>query len=297
MAARLTVFAIHHLSNQNIGDRYCTPWIYFRDVLGSDVVFREVATTDPWVRHLHNSFVLLGGGGLLHPYPWNEVILPLYRNGNALIAWGIGHHNDGIHAHRGKIMQDWKESESRYLQEYPLHVFDLAGLRDWGVGPVYCPCSTCMHPAFDIPRLPRRDIVLYEHAALEPMALDGFPRMSNVGNASMEAVLDFLGSSELVITNSYHGAYWATLLGRKVLIYEPWCTKFDLMKYPHLFCTRNTWRECTASARAYTGTLEECRAENRLFASAVRDLLMQRPRKRAPLRYWLSWRRRTRRAT
>ena len=81
MAARLTVFAIHHLANQNIGDRYCTPWIYFRDVLGSDVVFREVATTDPWVRHLHNSFVLLGGGGLLHPYPWNEVILPLYRMG------------------------------------------------------------------------------------------------------------------------------------------------------------------------------------------------------------------------
>lgn len=30
----------------------------------------------------------------------------------------------------------------------------------------------------------------------------------------------FLGSSEVVLTTSYHGLYWATLLGRKVVVLE-----------------------------------------------------------------------------
>ena len=34
----------------------------------------------------------------------------------------------------------------------------------------------------------------------------------------MEYVLDYLGSAEIIYTNSYHGAFWSLLLGREVII-------------------------------------------------------------------------------
>lgn len=37
---------------------------------------------------------------------------------------------------------------------------------------------------------------------------------------NLETAVSFLGSSEVVLTTSYHGLYWATLLGRKVIVLE-----------------------------------------------------------------------------
>ena len=52
------------------------------------------------------------------------------------------------------------------------------------------------------------------------------------GNTPFEDVVAFLGSGAVIVTNSYHGAYWATLLGRPTVLWNPWCSEILLLKYP-----------------------------------------------------------------
>ena len=72
--------------------------------------------------------------------------------------------------------------------------------------------------------------------------------MSNVGETPFEEVAGFLASGRVVVTNSYHGAYWTTLLGRPTLLWEPWCSKFLLLRYPHPWVGPGDW-ERAAGAR------------------------------------------------
>jgi len=272
---RPSIINIHHTANRNIGDRYCRPLDYFPEVCHGWRV-RDVAATDrARIDSLRGQIVILGGGGMLHPWPWEHVLYPLLAGGNRVIAWGIGHHHDAVHSHSGTIERNWRSSVKHYLTDYDLSRFALCGLRDVVDWPIYAPCSTCMHPVFDAPVKPTQDYVLYEHGDLEPIDIDGLPRMSNTGPARIEEVATFLASGRTVITNTYHGAYWATLLGRRVAVYEPWCTKFSLMRYPLVECTRDDWRERSSSAPMYPGALAECRSATRAFAERVRLLLLE----------------------
>lgn len=93
--------------------------------------------------------------------------------------------------------------------------------------------------------------------------------MFNTWEASLPEIAAFLGSGETVITNSYHGAYWALLLGRRVLVYEPWCSKWLLTPWKLTFCDRTNWRRRLRRARAHSGALADARARNRAFARRV----------------------------
>lgn len=46
-------------------------------------------------------------------------------------------------------------------------------------------------------------------------------------------VLGFIARFDVVVTSSYHGALWATYLGKRVLLFRKLTAKFDLMRYPH----------------------------------------------------------------
>ena len=48
-------------------------------------------------------------------------------------------------------------------------------------------------------------------------------------NLDENKTIEFIGSGDVVVTNSYHGAYWATLLG-KVVVAFPWASKFYGLK-------------------------------------------------------------------
>jgi len=82
-----------------------------------------------------------------------------------------------------------------------------------------------------------------------------------------------LGSGETIITNSFHGAYWALLMGRKVLIYVPWCSKFVTFPVWLASCGEDDWEVKLSEAISVDGYLEECRAINYEFAGTVIDVL------------------------
>ena len=75
----------------------------------------------------------------------------------------------------------------------------------------------------------------------------------------MDQTIELLGSAETIITNSYHGAYWGALLGRKVIVTEPWSTKFYGFKHmPYLLTKLQTWNDIIDDVPTYPNALEEC---------------------------------------
>jgi exopolysaccharide biosynthesis predicted pyruvyltransferase EpsI len=129
-----------------------------------------------------------------------------------------------------------------------------------------------MSPLFDLPYKIKHDIVLYKHASKEipgPPIL-GLPELNN--RASMDVALEFIASGEVVITNSYHGAYWATLLGRKVICI-PFSSKFYGYKFPPTYSNSINWIEDIKKTLRYTDALEDCRRINKKFYQLVLSML------------------------
>ena len=263
------IYNLHHLKNRNIGDRACVPLTYFRSLATPRMRLMDVSLTDPLVSSLTDEIVVLGGGGLLLPWCWHKIIQPLLERRNKVIAWGIGHHHDDVHVYKKVPRSDWRTSATAYQQNYPVESFWICGLRDDGQPGDYVPCSSCMSPLFDRKYAVIRDVVVYEHGALAPIAITGIPTISNVGEISLADVIGFLGSGRHVLTNSYHGMYWSILLGRKVLLYEPWCSKFQMLRYAVTVCDRDDWKEKLDLSKAYPEALAECRTLNRRFAAKV----------------------------
>jgi hypothetical protein len=218
---RPSIINIHHTENRNIGDRYCRPLDYFPEVCRGWQVYDVASTDRARIDSLRGEIVILGGGGMLHPWPWEHVVRPLLAGGNRVIAWGIGHHHDAVHRHSGMIERNWRPSVEQYRTDYDLNRFALCGLRDVVDWAIYTPCSTCMHPVFDAPAQATQDCVVYQHGDLDPIAIDGLPRMSNTGPARIEDVAAFLSSGRTVITTGPTGrrcwddAWWSTNRGAR----------------------------------------------------------------------------------
>ena len=81
-------------------------------------------------------------------------------------------------------------------------------------------------------------------------------------------MINFLGSAELVITNSYHGAYWATLLKRKVVVMQPFSSKFLGFRHP-LVVANNFDITDIKNLPVYPNALKEAREANSKFAKKV----------------------------
>ena len=50
----------------------------------------------------------------------------------------------------------------------------------------------------------------------------------NIGDSHQDLIqnISFISSARYVITNTYHGAYWSMLMGKKVILYDLWSTRF-----------------------------------------------------------------------
>ena len=148
-------------------------------------------------------------------------------------------------------------------------------MRDWDSEYRWVPCVSCMHPGFDKDYDIKNQFVWFEHKKrlIDGKFLDALPapRMLNTGQ-NMSQILEFLGSAETVVTNSYHGVYWATLLKRKVVCI-PWGSKFNMFKHPPTMATEKNWQDKIKDAKSYPFALHECREANLKFFDDVKELL------------------------
>lgn len=192
-----------------------------------------------------------------------ETMSKLDRTVGPRILWGAGF-ND-------------RHTEDPYDIEWPEYMskFHLVGVRDYVSDFRWVPCVSCMHPAFDKEYKITNEIVWFEHKKrlLDNKTFDKLPapRMINTGQ-NMEQIVEFLGSAETVITNSYHGVYWAILLGRKVVCI-PWGSKFHAFKHPPTMANDKNWSDMISKAVSYDNALDDCRTANKDFYQEVISLI------------------------
>lgn len=229
--------SIYRLATRNTGDKVCSPAQYFHlppsqkiDILNSDYA----ASTKNY---------LIGGGGIL--YFGDRISKLIERCEKKIVIWGAGHN---LH--------------KRVAIDYPtaLEKCDLVGLRDWNSPYEWVPCASCMSPLFDETYEAKREVGFYSHYAIKNTHIQG---MTN--DQPFSEVIKYLGESEVVVTNSYHGVYWATLLGRKVIAYSH-STKFKTLRHmPVLIEDSRSWQHYLTKCREYPESLEQCRKANKQF--------------------------------
>jgi len=197
------IHAIHIRRGKNIGDLMSSPALYFKfpgKVKRLDI--RRYLRAPPKERP---ALVVAGGGA------WKRNLARLrrlpYLAGVPKVAWGVGVTSSKL----GPIPRNAHTKRARG--------WTLYGHRDVGLAGRFLPCASCMHPAFDRPYAIEHETVYFGHALLAPMnwAKRIGPLMTNA-TLDMDKVIAFLASGEVVVTSSYHGAYWARLLGRKVAL-------------------------------------------------------------------------------
>lgn len=127
-----------------------------------------------------------------------------------------------------------------------------------------------MHPLFDkyIDNPKKNVFGIYEHKDV-PLDVKGIdiPKFTNFGS-NLESKLSFISGCEFIITNTYHGAYWATLCRCKVIVIP---FKSSLLSFRHkpIFCRSDLTDAHLDAAQVYENSLSESRLENINFYNFV----------------------------
>ncbi len=244
---------VHRINPLNTGDIWSAPLRYVPTGRGIEVrffdIYEDAAKIDP--QHP----VIIGGGGLFRePSGCRELVHQIVTQARSqVIIWGAGLNTELL------FNRD----------RFPGWVGDatLCGVRDYQFSfPRWVPCVSCLNSVFDRVYPIEHDVVLYYGV---PLPIHGLPTKCCQEGATLEEAIRFLASGETVVTNSYHGAYWATLLGRKVvLIPNQDYSKFAFLKHQHVCASAFNWKELVPHARRYDA-LRECREANLRFAKDV----------------------------
>lgn len=248
----MSIINFHRIDKTNPGDKLGSPIKYF-DFPKNTKVLEIESVTEP--KNYQNDIVIIGGGGLLSDFFEDNLENIIKSKPKKLIGWGIGHNYHGL----------------TKINSFDLDSFDLVGLRDYGFGETWVPCPTCMSPLFDKKYNETEDIVVAEHAR-RPLDIRGYKKISFL-NKELEDIIPFLGSAKVVVTNTYHGVYWATLLNKKVIIVNPFSSKFYGLKHKHPMASYLDWETKIKDTENYPNALKEAREACQMFYDSIKEEL------------------------
>lgn len=185
------------------------------------------------------------------------VTLPRY-------IWGAGH-NSPDDTTFDKIK--WPKVLSKY-NKIGIRDFSNTSRFEW------TPCASCMHPALTKKYSIKNDVIWFEHKKqmIKDFGTDPIPRFINSGD-NVEQTIELLGSANIILTNSYHGAYWGTLLKKKVIVVGgAWSSKFKFFKHPPvLLGKKDEWQNYRDHAPVYDSALDECRSATQEFWQNIKQ--------------------------
>lgn len=242
-----------HCSADNIGDRLCGPAQYLWPT-----IFRNHKLNGSIERGA--TVVIIGGGQIFRQL--EEMIHRAcdVHNKTRIIVWGVGLPKFGSErSNIGKLLKATAAFSTRNF--------------DWREQIPFVPCASCLSPLFDTIPKPAHEFVVYSHRR-KPGARHlppGTPTMTNSW-ADPKTAIDFLASGETVVTSSYHGVYWAQLIGRRVICI-PYNSKFETFQHQPKFSTGEDWLSCVSSAPKLEPLLLEYRHKNLMFAKVVEAAL------------------------
>ncbi|CAE8657658.1 unnamed protein product [Polarella glacialis] len=231
--------------------------------------------------------VIVGGGGLLAHGIFEEAMRLLAAgrpDKGPIIFWGIG-----LNGYAEKDLEAQRPVFPNYFKQATSRGHVLAGVRDYDpLGDFrWLPCASCLHQAFDRPACEQKllaqaqtldpkskerigvltstvpegnQVASYLETWIEKGLLSRADVHSNNGT-DLGPIVDFLKSYDLIVTSSYHATYWATLLGKKVVVCQPWSSKFRWMKHPPTIHSGDLLAD-VARADRFPMALNESRAAN-----------------------------------
>ncbi len=242
----------HHRATNNLGDRFCSPYDHLAPPPADALAIDIGEPTPPC------ETVIYGGGKIMGGLA--ATLGPGDRAARHRIAWGVS------------TVQRFPISP-RYARAF--RAMDLVGSRDWGDRRFpFAPCASCLSPLFDAPPAPRHEVVAYLHHWRAPemgiVVPPSIPVMDNT-QPDLAAAIAFLASGQTVVSNSYHGTYWALLLGRRVLCI-PFSNKFGNFRVAPGYARPATWQRRLARARGSDETLALCRTATGDFRDRIAAL-------------------------
>jgi hypothetical protein len=215
-----------------VGDWHCCPLNYFYDFFKDYNIMRHDIDYIEWERINRCDIVIIGAGGMLDvTASFNANINRLLDKCETVIAWSIGFNTHDT---------QWFQGEN--FEPVKFNKFKLISIRDYHhkSGLDWLPCPSALAPEFAMTSELKRKIGIIEHQNLPIIGLP-YDKISNAYN--LHDVVEFITSSEVIVTNSYHMVYFSQLLRKKVVVYNKFSTKFDCFKYQPEFveCKNNDW--------------------------------------------------------
>ena len=250
---------VHRRDADNAGDSWSSPGVYLANTMPVTGIYDYKDLSKVSVSGTIDRLII-GGGGIgakfLEPV-WQFMDRVQVRN---LVVWGTA----------------WERSRED-LDQLAQRA-NLIGVREWLVDPDWqqrwVPCASAYHCG--LPRLrkrrPVKDWLIIDHWKRKPIE---FPlactRISNY-RTSMQTILEAIADHHFVLTSSYHGAYWATLLARRAVFCSlPWMPKVDQARWPIPAAETFSWAMLD-HARRYPTALDEALEANRAFEQKVTSL-------------------------
>ncbi|MBT8265843.1 MAG: polysaccharide pyruvyl transferase family protein [Bacteroidia bacterium] len=266
------VINLHRIDKGNVGDYYCAPHLYFDKLKDTqldifDFKSSDKKLSDNWIDKVSHNALIIGGGGLLNRGSFEmqmKLFEALSAKAKKTVLWGVGH-NEKKSSSFGKVNNYNIDTDK----------FGLVGVRDFSMNESWVPCVSCMHPIFDKSFEEQQELgIIFHKKTIKNKQLlkelSAFPSTSNTTN--IEDMISFIGSSQTVVTDSYHAMYWSILLGKKVVA-VPNSSKFFDFKYKPVISSFENFQNDLSKTQSYSGVLEECREVNVKFADRVFDYL------------------------
>lgn len=259
-----TIHFIRCIDIDNTGDLSCGPELYFPQF---NEKFRCVFHTIKQIEYRaiqRDDWVILGGGGLLDcSVSYSLAINQVLDCCDNVVGWGLGHNR----SYKGNL---------HYVEKLPrieYEKFRLFTTRDWGYNNElrYCPCVSCMLPQLSSSYKVKRRIGVISHHLFR---IKEFTAEECTNSFPVEELLCFIGESDIIITNAYHCAYWATLMGKKVILYQPFSNRFQYFKYAPVIYSGDLEADIQ-HAQNHPHALEECRAINQSLFQEIRELISE----------------------
>ncbi len=251
-------YSLYLRTTDNVGDKKASPADHF----SFPIEVEKLCVHDCFGLDLSESFLILGGGGLVHSGALGErmeYLETICKLSPYMVTWGIGHNIHG--------------TDKLEYPDYFLNSFMSHGVRDYRQSILpWVPCASCMHQVFDRKYDVRRTYSVTGHNLASYRSLHKLPKMEHT-KANFEDCIEFLATGQYVVTNSYHGAYWGALLGKKVVVFDPFSSKFFYMFDNIAVASPDTWVDSLSLAEPDDSLLELCRIRSRQYFKNVYEMM------------------------
>lgn len=256
-----TLHFVNRIDNKNCGDWLVCPLLYYYEYFKQYNIKRHDVRYIEFDSIAKGDVVIIGGGGLFNYAEFtNRAINRLLDTGATVIAWA-----PGFNTHDGYA--------NSFHTEINFERFALIAVRDYEnkYRLDYLPDVTCMLNGLRNSYTIRRKIGIAMHKDHPIMGLN-YESIQNTND--IEEILQFIGESEIIISNSYHLIYWALLMGKKTICANPFSSRFSNYKYkPEYFYSElDNLQDSINNAQQYS-ILNECIESNNKFFEQVKIII------------------------